>query len=292
MRLLKHQCHLSNQPVDGYLKNILMGTLNEGLGFNHPYSLPTSVKVELEVKNCELWFSFNLDESFGHQLQTIFNISDFATVKRVGLVDFQPSTKICSNSVLYVTVEDMEFSKAGNVLSLVCSPTGKINFAPLINFASILPNTSIPPPSIQNSTAATPTTFNPNPTLQQQFNNSSPNRANNAPIAPWQNGASYNIPRHSTPNSRPTRPTTPSPFPAVNPRFLGATQKRFPTNRFSSSSDPGQQNHLRFVRNLNRSRFNSHHTYETVSNNTSDTESQAETIQKKAKRNRILMYHY
>ena len=146
VRLLKHQCHLSNQPVDGYLKNILMGTLNEGLGFNHPYSLPTSVKVELEVKNCELWFSFNLDESFGHQLQTIFNISDFATVKRVGLVDFQPSTKICSNSVLYVTVEDMEFSKAGNVLSLVCSPTGKINFAPLINFASILPNTTIPRP--------------------------------------------------------------------------------------------------------------------------------------------------
>lgn len=292
VRLLKHQCHLSNQAVDGYLKNILMGTMNEGLGFDHPYSLPTSVKVELEVRNSELWFSFNLDESFGHQLQTIFNISDFSTIKRIGLVDFQPATTICSQSVLYVTVEDMEFSKAGNPLSMMCSPTGKIQFAPLINFASILPNTAIPPPSIQNTTAATPSTFNPNSTHQQQFNKTPPNRSNNAPLAPWQNGATYNIPRHSTPNTphdknnRPTRPTTPSPFPSVNPRFLGATPKRFPTNRFSSSSDPGQQNHLRFVRNLNRTGFNSHHTYETVSNNTSDTESQAEITYKRAKKNR------
>lgn len=292
VRLTKHQCYLSNQAPDGYLKNILIGNLNEGHGFDHPYSLPTSVRVNLEVKNSELWFSFNLDENFGHQLQTVFNITDFATTKRVGLVDFQPATEVSSTSVLFITVEDMEFAKSGNVLSLICSPNGKINFTPLINFAAILPNTRIPPPNLQNATASRPTSFNPNPTQPQQFNSVTSNRSTTTPLAPWNNTATYTNPRHSTPsnshqtNNRMTRPITPSPFPAVSPRFLGATQKRYPTNRFASSSDPGQQNHLRFVRNLNRSRFNSHHTYETVSNPTSDTESQAETIHKRAKKNK------
>lgn len=292
VRLTKHQCHLSNQDADGYMRNILIGTLNEGHGFDHQYSLPTSVRVNLEVKNSELWFSFNLDENFSHQLQTVFNITDFATTKRVGLVDFQPASEVSSTSVLFITVEDMEFAKSGNVLSLICSPTGKINFTPLINFALNLPNTRIPPPNLQNATASRPTSFNPNPTQPQQFNNVTSNRSTTTPLAPWNNTAAYTNPRHSTPsnshqtNNRMTRPITPSPFPAASPRFLGATHKRYPTNRFTSSSDPGQQNHLRFVRNLNRSRFNSHHTYESVSNPTSDTESQTETIQKRAKKNK------